>query len=134
MGRGKRSSSSSSDSRSSESKEKKKIEKKKHHKSQKVKKDKENSQKNESQNLNPQPELTAEEKIEKILEKIKESNPVEPENPFKNKPPFDLKKKKEPPKFEPMNSAAPKMIEVVVNDRLGKKVRVKCWYAFYYFY
>lgn len=75
-------------------------------------------------------DLTADEKIQQVLDRIKQSNPVEPENPFKNKPPLDPKKKKEPPKFEPMNSAAPKMIEVVVNDRLGKKVRVKCWYFF----
>ena len=78
-------------------------------------------------------ELTADEKIEQILDKIKQSNPVEPENPFKNKPTFDPKKKKEPPVFEAMNSAAPKMIEVVVNDRLGKKVRVKCWYDVFFF-
>lgn len=29
-------------------------------------------------------------------------------------------------KFEKITSAAPKMIEVIVNDRLGKKTRVKC--------
>lgn len=28
--------------------------------------------------------------------------------------------------FEKITTAAPKMIEVIVNDRLGKKHRVKC--------
>ncbi len=32
----------------------------------------------------------------------------------------------QPYKFEKITTAAPKMIEVVVNDRLGKKNRVKC--------
>lgn len=39
-----------------------------------------------------------------------------------------MKNKKEPPKFEKITTAAPKMIEVIVNDRLGKKNRIKCWY------
>lgn len=26
------------------------------------------------------------------------------------------------------NPIAPKMIEVIVNDRMGKKERIKCWY------
>ena len=30
-------------------------------------------------------------------------------------------KKKSPPKFEKLTTADPKMIEVIVNDRLGKK-------------
>ena len=31
------------------------------------------------------------------------------------------------PEGEENTSAAPKMIEVYVNDRVGRKVRVKCW-------
>ena len=30
------------------------------------------------------------------------------------------------------NPIAPKMIEVIVNDRLGKKERIKCWYFLYF--
>lgn len=30
------------------------------------------------------------------------------------------------------NPIAPKMIEVIVNDRLGKKERIKCWYLYFY--
>ena len=138
----KRSSRSSSSKSSSESKERrKKLKKHKHHKENKDKgihkkkekdikkqspKKEEEIKKNDIINKT-QEDITADQKIEKILERIKESNPVEPENPMKNKPLDPTKKKKEPPKFEPMNSAAPKMIEVIVNDRLGKKVRIKCW-------
>ena len=46
----------------------------------------------------------------------------EPKKEFKKFEPL----KKEGKPQEKMTSADPKMIEVVVNDRLGKKVRVKC--------
>ena len=131
----KRSKSSKNSQDSSSSRERKKNHKKhkKHHHDPKPQEEEKskmvaaNIEKNDEIDAKPKEQLTANEKIEQILDKIKQSNPVEPENPFKNKPQIDLKKKKEPPKFEAMNSAAPKMIEVVVNDRLGKKVRVKCW-------
>lgn len=47
----------------------------------------------------------------------------EPRKEFK-KDPFKEKKLGKPQ--EASNSANPKMIEVICNDRLGKKVRVKC--------
>lgn len=149
MGKDRKHSSSSSDSKISDNShqkhKKKSIKKHKHHHQQskenteKIKTEKigekKNSDTNDWSEKKKIEELTADQtadlKIEKILERIKESNPVEPENPFKNKPEYDLKKKKEPPKFEAMNSAAPKMIEVVVNDRLGKKVRIKCWFIYF---
>ena len=99
----------SSSSKSSSSRDKKKSHKKhkKHHTIQKNKEE-ERWQKNpdvaqeikepKEQKVElvqkPKEELTADEKIEQILDKIKQSNPVEPENPFKNKPTFYLKKKK----------------------------------------
>lgn len=80
----------------------------------------------ENKSKRPESNEEIQKKINDMYEKIKETIPAEPElPPPKNADPKF--KKKEPPTFEKINTAAPKMIEIVVNDRLGKKVRVKCW-------
>ena len=45
---------------------------------------------------------------------------------FNSANPFDPKQKAEAPVHKPINTAAPVMIEVIVNNRMGVKARIKC--------
>jgi hypothetical protein len=62
--------------------------------------------------------LKREAKVREEIEKAKAAPPVETKKD----------KTEKPESKEENNSAGPKMIEVYVNDRVGRKVRVKCWY------
>ncbi|KAL4454729.1 hypothetical protein ABPG74_021934 [Tetrahymena malaccensis] len=85
-----------------------------------------------SQNNDNQPSQaeSTQAKVEKVWEKIKEEKQAEEEALLKVQQKYGFVPKKPerkgPEKLEGVSSYNPVMIEVIINDRLGKKERIKC--------